>query len=208
MQSPLRHLNYTQKGALGDVLDDEGPLEDVSRGSGFGKTHHSNDVSLTEQMRQNQAIMMQIAASLANVNNRLNKFERIDSSQLKKSESVSNLRQEPHDLSLSDVSECENESRNFAFTAFDNISVVDRTADDLGSENLGFEDLSQFFSTDEQVGPRILEPLSEVIDSRLRAHISEESMKLLWDKYPRPENCKNLIVPRINNELWPNYQNL
>ena len=85
----------------------------------------------------------------------------------------------------------------------DNITVVDRTADDLGTANLGFEDLSQIFSSDEQVGPRILEPLSEVIDSGLRAHISEESMKLLWDKYPQPENCKDLIVPRINNELWP-----
>ena len=95
------------------------------------------------------------------------------------------------------------ESKNSAFTALDNITVVDRTADDLGSANLGFEDLSQIFSSDEQVGPRILEPLSEVIDSGLRAHISEESMKLLWDKYPRPENCKNLIVPRFNNELWP-----
>ena len=70
------------------------------------------------------------------------------------------------------------ESKNSAFTALDNITLVNRTADDLGSANLGFEDLSQFFSSDEQVGPRILEPLSEVIDSALRAHISEESMKL------------------------------
>ena len=69
-------------------------------------------------MRQNQAIIMQIAASLANVNNRLNKFEKIDSSQLTSSESVSNLRKEPHDLSSSDVSECESESRNSAFAAY------------------------------------------------------------------------------------------
>ena len=57
----------------------EGLLEDVSRESGFGETHHSHDVSVTEQMRQNQAIMMKIAAtcSLANVNNRLNTFENI-----------------------------------------------------------------------------------------------------------------------------------
>ena len=107
VQSRLRHLNCKQKGTLGDVLDDEVPLEDVSRDSGFGETHHSHNVSVTEQMRQNQAIMMQIAASLANVNNQLNKFEKIDSSQLTSSESVSNSRKEPHDLSSSDVSECE-----------------------------------------------------------------------------------------------------
>ena len=81
-------------------------------------------------------------------------------------------------------SECESESRNSALTALDNITVVDRTADDLGCTNLGFEDLSQVFSTDEQVGLRIREPLSEVTDSGLRAHIREESSKLLWDKYP------------------------
>ena len=81
--------------------------------------------------------------------------------------------------------------------------MVDRIADDLRSANLGFEDLPQVFTSDEQVGPRILEPLSEVIDYGLRANTIEDSMKLLQDKYPRPENCKNLIVPRINNELWP-----
>ena len=80
--------------------------------------------------------------------------------------------------------------------------MVDRTADDLRSANLGFEDLPQVFTSDEQVGPRILEPLSEVIEYELRVNTSEDSMKLLQDKYPRPENCKNLIVPRINNELW------
>ena len=47
--------------------------------------------------------MMQIAASLAHVNKRQNKFEKIDSSQLTSSESASNLRREPHDLSSSDV---------------------------------------------------------------------------------------------------------
>ena len=100
--------------------------------------------------------MVQIAASLANVNNRLNKFEKIDSSKLTSSESVSNSRKEHHDLSSSDVSECESESRNSAFTALDNIIVVDNTEDDLGSANLGFEDLSQIFSTDEQVEPKSL----------------------------------------------------
>ena len=63
--------------------------------------------------------------------------------------------------------------------------------------------MPQVFTSDEQVGPRILEPLSEVIDYGLRANTSEDSMKLLQDKYPRPENCKNLIAPRIINELWP-----
>ena len=87
------------------------------------------------------------------------------------------------------------------------ITVVDRTADDLVIANLGFEYLSQICSADKQERPRILEPLSEVIDYGLRAHTCKESMKLLWDKYPRPENSKNMIVPRIINEFWPNLSN-
>ena len=50
-----------------------------------------------QNQSQNQAIMMQTAACLAHVNKRPNKFEKIDSSQLTSSESVSNLRKEPHD---------------------------------------------------------------------------------------------------------------
>lgn len=75
---------------------------------------------------------------------------------------------------------------------FDSLDVLtsDVMIDDQCQENtdcLGFEDMVQLFCNDENVGPKLDQKLADAINSGMRARITEESMKVLFDKHPRPE---------------------
>lgn len=54
----------------------------------------------------------------------------------------------------------------------------------------------------EAVGPKVNDTLAKVVDSGIRVQIDRNSAKEMCNKYLRPDNCKALIVPKINKELW------
>ena len=60
----------------------------------------------------------------------------------------------------------------FIHDLLDVITMVNHSFEDFGSLTLEFGESSHIFSSDEKVGPRIPEHLSEVSNSGLRAHIS------------------------------------
>ena len=62
--------------------------------------------------------------------------------------------------------------------------------------------LEQFYSQDSQTGPKVNDRLSELIDTMLRAKVSDEKMKEKAGRFKQPQNCENLLLPKINPEIW------
>ena len=63
-------------------------------------------------------------------------------------------------------------------------------------------ELGKEFEKAEALGPNVDDTLSKVVDSGIRLMIDRNLAKELCAKYNRPENCKALVVPKINKELW------
>ena len=63
-------------------------------------------------------------------------------------------------------------------------------------------DLSRELGKVEAVSNKVDDTLSEVVNIGIRAQIDRNLAKDLCSKYKRPENCKALVVPKINKELW------
>ena len=56
-------------------------------------------------------------------------------------------------------------------------------------------------STEDVRGPPIEKDWSKIINQNWESNTNKDTMKQLREQYPVPENC-NLIVPRLNVELW------
>ena len=56
-------------------------------------------------------------------------------------------------------------------------------------------------SNEDVKGPPIENEWSKIINKNWEAKSDRETMKKLREQYPVPENC-NLMVPRLNIELW------
>ena len=55
-----------------------------------------------------------------------------------------------------------------------------------------FDGLEQFCSQDSQTGTKVNDKLSRLIDTMLRAKVSDEKMKEKVGRFRRPQNCENL----------------
>ena len=65
-----------------------------------------------------------------------------------------------------------------------------------------FDGLEQFYSQDSQTGPKVNDKLSKLIDTMLRAKVPDEKMKEKAGRFRRPQNCENLVLPKVNPEIW------
>ena len=71
------------------------------------------------------------------------------------------------------------------------------------SENMKMlMELGKKLEKTEAVGKKVDDTLSKVVDSGIRSMIDRNLAKELCGNYDRPENCKALVVPKINRELW------
>ena len=48
----------------------------------------------------------------------------------------------------------------------------------------------------------ILEKTSPAIDANLAEKLAKEKLAKVQSKYLRPENCTNLVAPKINKQIW------
>ena len=78
----------------------------------------------------------------------------------------------------------------------DALSLEEDSDDELLKE-LG-EDLDDREKTSEKVA----ESMADIVNKRFSQGLSENKLKERLEKYPRPENCQNLQVPRVNREIW------
>ncbi|XP_046577977.1 uncharacterized protein LOC124285748 [Haliotis rubra] len=63
-------------------------------------------------------------------------------------------------------------------------------------------ELNAYFNNDDKFGPKVNEVLGRTINEGLRSQLNLEALNQTKDKYQKPENCPNLTVPRVNNQVW------
>ena len=58
------------------------------------------------------------------------------------------------------------------------------------------------FSTNERTSSSIDDDLLKIIEGLINNKLPKEKIDGLTEKYPRPENCKLLVVPKTNRAVW------
>ena len=71
-----------------------------------------------------------------------------------------------------------------------------------GSSSDSFKTLAEEFSVAEETAPAIDSSLAEIVKSLLLAKLPKDKLAEVQNKYLRPENCTNLVAPKINKQIW------
>ena len=70
------------------------------------------------------------------------------------------------------------------------------------SENTVFKTFVEQFAPGEQTGQAIDHDLSTIVNELLTEKLTKEKLEPVQDKYLKPENCENLVAPKINKPIW------
>lgn len=73
-----------------------------------------------------------------------------------------------------------------------------------GDSDIDIEDINELFAEEDNVKPKVFEKLANNVHVCFRKRIKKENRKELTNKYGRPENTKNLKVPKVKDILWDN----
>ena len=65
-------------------------------------------------------------------------------------------------------------------------------------------DIAQELSEQEPTGPAVNEDLAAMLNKRWATKMSDKKLTDKLESIQRPENCSDLIVPRVNSEIWSN----
>ena len=73
---------------------------------------------------------------------------------------------------------------------------------DPNSTSSAFDELAAEFSTSDKTGPAIDDKLSNIISDLVKGTLPKTKLDEVINKYPRPENCESLVVPKVNKIVW------
>ena len=126
---------------------------------------------------------------------------------LRPNRSRANAHTTAHNMSDSDLQEVsldsDNEDSEYEEGNSDTDTVASKDRKQGVSDNMQLlQELGKEFNKVEELSPCVDDTLSKVVDSGIRYMIDRNLAKELCSKYKRPENCKSLVVPKINKELW------
>ena len=214
------------------LSQEDNGIADVKIVNSHGGALSTPDLSLTiyqQQMMLNHQMFLQQQQT---VNALIGKVEglakivnnRESAGKSDKSPRVSELKQtkskrgKPHehvlsDSDIEDVSSDEEEPGNRDYSSGDESDCNDsrkeekqeseqKTTELLSDNAKLLQDLSKEFEKAEAVGDKVEDLIQKVVDTGIRAQIDRNLAKELCKNYKRPENCKALVVPKINKELW------
>ena len=66
--------------------------------------------------------------------------------------------------------------------------------------------LEDFIIKDDKTDPALGPELVKVMNTNFLFRPSEQIAKPTCEKHHRPEHCPNMVVPRINEEIWASLQ--
>ena len=69
------------------------------------------------------------------------------------------------------------------------------------------QEISHDLEQEEVVGGTINQQLADIVNKRGSTKLPETKQKEKMEEYSRPSNCKKLIVPRVNGEIWDKVDN-
>ena len=73
---------------------------------------------------------------------------------------------------------------------------------DEGVNGDSFKLLAEEFTVTEKTSSAIDTNLAEIVKSLLNDKLPKEKLSEVQAKYLRPENCTNLVAPKINKQIW------
>lgn len=65
-----------------------------------------------------------------------------------------------------------------------------------------FKSLVAEFSVTEKTSVAVNDGLAEIVNSLLKDKLPKEKLSGLQENYLRPDNCPNLVAPKINKQIW------
>ena len=80
--------------------------------------------------------------------------------------------------------------------------------EDGESDNASLSEISSFLSCSVDTCPPISSGLVDLINGKFNAEYSVEKSKEIFQKYKKPNNCDNVLVPKINEQTTHKCQTL
>lgn len=95
--------------------------------------------------------------------------------------------------------ESDDDLGSYGMDKLDEMSVVN---DDVDLEQAGEDDLEVFMVNDEKFADKIDDNLAKIINDHFHEKVPKDKVRDLTTKYLAPDNCKNMVVPRVNTGVW------
>ena len=73
---------------------------------------------------------------------------------------------------------------------------------DIKDVNELMDEMIEFYNQSEDTSAPVEESLAKTVNASLRSQIPKKQFKEIKSRYKRPENCKNLMIPPVNEEVW------
>ena len=99
------------------------------------------------------------------------------------------------DEQLSDISDDDNDEQ---------LTEMSEQTDEF---NKVVQALAQSFGDTEKTGSAINKQLAKIVNEAFRSFPTKELVTEWEDKYPRPENCAKMTVPKLNEEVYNSLNN-
>ena len=78
----------------------------------------------------------------------------------------------------------------------------DQNDPNIGSSEVLLDNISQEFSSKEELGKPVSDKLSKIVNTLFLNDMEEEKFKTINKNYRRPENCSTIVASRVNSEIW------
>ena len=65
-----------------------------------------------------------------------------------------------------------------------------------------FAELAAEFTTADQTGPSVDDQLANLVSGLCKDQLPKAKLEAVLEKYRRPENCTNLVAPKVNKVVW------
>ena len=78
----------------------------------------------------------------------------------------------------------------------------DQDDSNIGSSEVSLKNISQEFSSKEELGKPDSDILSKIVNTLFIIDMEEEKLKTINKKYCRPENRPNIVAPKVKSEIW------
>ena len=77
-----------------------------------------------------------------------------------------------------------------------------KSSEDNSAKDEFLENLSKSLEDKEETSGPVEDKLESIITKRWHQKLTDKQLKDKLEKYTRPANCKTLLAPRVNKEIW------
>ena len=186
----------------------------VKRNDTSRKGSSSSQNALTTQVSQNALTTQkgndldQLKDSVTKISEMSQQFIATNAKSRKRKQTFSESESSSDSASESESSSSSQTSKRKKDDSFSESESLDNV--NLTSERHDVEDKYQFLDDiNEKINEKeesshdpVSEKLANIVKKRWGKLIPSEKLKKLHDNYKRPENCTQLIVPRVNRPVW------